>query len=516
MFKILDLEVPDKSRIVVGSYEGEILFSISKLNKRHLGAHDAYAQVNNYVSRLSADEQSIIFRLYAEAEYVFMKGSPQSVITGIKEIIRELVDVHFSPERISDIVLSDNNVNIPLEFATSYVDSIERSGTREQTYLRSDYAQLVVAVVTLRVLLPIWGMFLSRLSKSSNQEYNEYRAVKLLDGTRFWNGPAMTKLRTMVGIITSRSKDRYRSLLSGISNEDFPEWMFTLVVMKRVSVGDIRGTDSYINLVKLIHKYVSEKADGDNSPGPNQIKGKKPPKEDESDPDAKLSVAERFKIKYDLSIGELATIEFFLSDPHAIARLLDPSIPDEVWNDLLPDALYTAEELMSRNIVKPQITLLRWIMSPVIAPKAILYASKPTVVGLLAVAQCLLHLRGHYELSILITSTPDTSEEFSISAADVKGRTDSDLVKYVEEQYPYRRRLGGKDKKREMNIADYSLDMLIDSFIEYAWVMTASPRFRAPLGIGIQSRITVPKDMKNQLIMVIKTINSIKESKKNG
>jgi len=511
-FIIEDIDRQDHSRVVVRHNGSEIFFNIAKINRRGLQDHEPFRQLNRFLENAPGAYQDQVFSLYAKAEYSFTKVSqPWQLNNIIREIIHALVDDYFRPDRIKDYVLNDSEVTIPMDFEAEYIESVGRAGSRDQTYLKSDYAALITSVITLRSILPIWGTLLVRLSKTTNTEYSEYRAVKLLEGSEFWNGPAMTKLKLYVSYVVQRSKDRYKSLLSGISNDDYPDWMLGLVVVKRVAVGDIRGNDSYINLVKLIHKYISQKVDGDNAAGPNQIKAKNPPGEDDSDPDAKLSVAERFKIKHDLSIGELATIEYYASDPYRIASLLDPDIPMDTWQYLLPIAFTQSAELLNCNLVKPQITLVRWILSIVIAPKALLYCSKETMVGLIAVCQVYLYLRGFHELSVLISATPDTSDTFSISSNDVRGRTDPDNAKYLTDHYPYQRKLGGKEKGRMLSIAEHSIDLLIDGLTEYAWVITAGPLFREPAGVSNQNRILIPKDIKNQLIRLVFLINAQKE-----
>ena len=147
-----------------------------------------------------------------------------------------------------------SDIILPPHFETKFTEDIDKATTREQTYLRSDYANLVAVSLILRVMVPIWSEYISRVRQDSGTMRKEYVSGQLVVHSNIYKSEVIDKLSEYIDVCVNNNHFNNPSLiLGGVSSEDFLDWMTSLVIIRRLAVGDVRGLDPKVNLITSVY-----------------------------------------------------------------------------------------------------------------------------------------------------------------------------------------------------------------------------------------------------------------------
>lgn len=484
-----------KPRVVISNQDEELFWDVSAFDKSNFaGNFDMFQYNNEYWNRLSDQHKSAIFETFKQIRYAFDSMNDRTKLTSrLYILIQDLFEHHKLPE-IEHWITFHSDIILPPDLIVDYVESNEKTGSRDQTYLRSDYMHLLAMTVCLKLMIPIWGEFIVRTKYESGTEFKEYYAFLLLSKSSVFNSEAMNKLQTYVRCSIPAEQQK-AAILGGVSSEDFPTWILALVVIRRLCISDIRGHEPNSSLIPYIYNHVKERVKRSDNNFVGVVKDKKPEGGGGGDSDSRISTLEGYKIKQEIPGGDVVMLEFAMRDTMLIAKQLCPEI-DEA---LVTNALKTVKPLYTSQIYDPQIILLQWVFAPVISPRGILLLSKKTVVKALAATQAILWHRKHYALAGLATATVVTSsDEQYMSGVDSRARITKDLVEQLNIYFPYIRRSNAKAKSpRNSNQAIQSIDHLCELFSARNWMLTIDENKLQPLtGSNSIRRYYIPHNIR--------------------
>lgn len=464
--------------------------------------YDVFDHLNKYWATFDKAEQSHIFNIYRDIAMLFGAVISRTELTiELNKKVIELINFH-SFERAYQWIMFEADIAIPSNFDNEYIHSIDRQGSREQTYIRSDYVKLITLALILRTLLPIWGEFIARTRQESGTTFKEYYAFQLLNRADVLKSEPFQKLVVYIERTVGEDKSNPSTIIEGISSEDFSRWMMALVIIRRLSTGDIRGLDARANMVTYIHKYITAKMKGSDLAPDSMVKAKLYDDGGGGDIESKLSSLERYKIKHDISQGEITELEYIISDSKRIAYRLSANMTDE----LLERSMQSTQILMNHDIIEPQMTILRWIFKKIISPRGIMYLDKRTIVIAMGVLQAVLWARGHKYLSLLVTSHILKHDNFIyIGNTDSRQRITKDMQAELDSLYPHFKIIGGKKTGlKPVNLATRSIEMVADNFSMFTWSMTADEELiKEAFGNCNSRRIQVPSDIKLRLARLV-------------
>lgn len=506
--------------VVVIEHNGqEIRFSASCFGKKSFtkdttgydNSFDVFREINAYWLTLPQIVQDRIFTLYKQINLIFDDALDSRYLnTRLNDSVVELVNIH-DFEHVKNWVMFRSGIPIPIGIKAEYHDHIDQKGSRDQTYIRSDYIELITLALILRTMVPVWGEHILNNRKESGNRFKEYYAFKLLRHTNLIKTPAYDKLRLYIDITVGDDKNNRLSIINGISSEDFPEWMLALVSIRRLCVGDISGVgvDPGATLVSSIWKFITQKTKPADSTGDNIVNVKE---DTENTPELydKLSRLEWYKIKYRISLGEMAEMELAVSDYRRVAMRLCPSIPQ----DVLERCMMSSKELMNHRLLECQLTMMRWVVKPVISARGVLYLNKELIVKLLGVTQAVLWVRGHHYLSLLCTSRVKISDnQYHVSSTEAKGRLTKENLAELDRLYPYQKTPKTNKqpitKPKTTNLVVKSIDTLTDNLSMCSWVMTADEGFIADYyGSFVTRRLPIDPSIRNLLAKLVIELGS--------
>ena len=460
--------------------------------------YNVFEHINLYWAQLPLEQQTKIFSIYQDIKRVFDDSLDRNTLTvKLKQLITDLFKLHPIEDLKFWILFKNSQIHIPDSSVLQevYHDDRDRPGSRDQTYLRSDYIELACLSTLLRLMIPIWGDYISRTKQETGNTFKEYYAFFLLSDTEIFDGPAIQKLTKYIksNIPPELPKS---AIIHGLGNEDYPKWILSLVIVRRVCTGDVRGTvPGAPILVTSIFKYIAYRERGSQI-GFAGLVMDKTQDTNTSDEENGASKFEAYKVRRDITIGDKAYYEFYVNQIDKTADKLCPGIDQ----DMVREALETSKQLENINLHDAQITIARWIYKPIISPKAFQYFSKTTVVKTLAVSQCVLWHWGYHDLAAIITGK-------AITNPDALRMYSSDIKKYLPELdalYPYRKRASSKSKAKTVNPAVAAIESLAAAIGNRDWQVTIHERLLTQIVGDRGSRVVpVPGNIKARLASLV-------------
>lgn len=462
---------------------------------------DVFSQINQLWESNVFTESEIdqIFRLYSDINMLFSTvWRRDELIKSVTDKTTQLLDLH-NFEKIYDWVLMKSDCVIPDKFEREYIHSVDNRGTREQTYIRSDYTKLITMALIFRAMIPVWGQFIFQTRQESGTTYKEYHAFHLIKNAKIRSSEPFEKLQVFID--RTIGDDRNSMIIDGVGSEEFVTWITSLVFLRRLCVGDIRGLDPKANIVTYIHRFVFQRMRSSDTPAENMVK-EKAYNDSGTDIEAKLSSLERYKIKHDIAIGDIDELDFIMGNLYPIAYRLSGNMTD----DLFYACLNSAQQLNNQRILDPQINIMRWIFKSVISPKGLMYLEKNVLVNAIGVTQAVLWARKHHYLAMLVSSYVNMVEgEVHLSGTDSRQRVSKEDQALIDQLYPYTKIVGGKKTgQRPINLAMKSIDNMTDDLSKFTWTMTADNIFiEQTFGHAISKRIHIPSDIRIKLAKLV-------------
>ncbi len=478
-----------------------VAFSVSVFGRKVFQEeYDAFEELNGYWAELDDDVQDKVYQCYSNihnmlSNIVFQDNLTEDMATEIATLYR-----YHNFDDLRNYVGFKSNIRIPNNIPVDYVKNVDINTTRNKTYIKNDYAQLMTLSLMLRPMLPIWGEHIANTRRDSGTHFKEFNAFKLLRYTNIAELEPMTKLHAYIESILG-NKFRPDSILMGISSEDYTNWLLCNLCVRKLSLCDLRGIDDEYNAISYLHRYINQKSENRDNNYENLYKEKKFD-DSMSDGTSKISILETYKIKANISPGEIVELEHSISDLHNVAKRLvytvDPVSLDQTLN---------AVEVINTSIMgEVKLQLLAYVFKDIISTKAMFYFNKITIAKMMCVAEEVLWEKGHKYLALLVSAYEHKeNSDLTINPVDTRSKIDKDLLEKVVKFYPYTKTTNpkGKTKKTSVNMAVVAIDLLTDELSRYKWVITARQERVAEVFGSNTTRCPIVPDIKNHLARLI-------------
>jgi hypothetical protein len=490
----------DQTVALLRHRDQELKWNIKLIDKASIKPDvDIFHQINGFWDKQPMEVQDQIFEVYKRIHITFDEiWETEDLARALLPQIAELCALH----KLDDVrswIDFHSDIAMPHNLNEEYGDSHSAIGTRDRTYLREDYKQLVVLSVVLRPMLLVWGEYVFRTEKEHGTNWKEYKAFQLLSQSYILaegQCPPMERLQKYVELSLPQTKEFDSAILDGISTEDFSTWVLALVVIRRLTIGDISGTDPDFNLVAFIYRYVGQKVKGHDHSFMGMVKPKIPESQS-GDSENNLSKLEGYKVKQEIPAGDIAIVEHYISDTTKLALRVCPELKENLG--ILLESLDAVKQLTNEHIWDPQLALIQWTLEDAVSPRAFPYLSKKSVLEAMGVAQAVLWQRGHFELAGLMTAVAQSNaQELQLTGVIPQARIPANMVEELNKLYPHARRQSGKQKsQKEKNVAVLGIDHVTKQLREHEWRLTVPAGWLAKVVQNTNDRrYAVPYDIK--------------------
>lgn len=462
--------------------------------------NDVFHYINFYWSSMTDADQDKIFEIYSRMrEILTFSYTVADMNENLARAAAELMEYH-RIDVIKTWMSFNSGIIIPAAFLPDYVPNMDNNSTREKTYTRSDYVGLVAMSLALRCMIPIWGEYIASTRRSYGNYYKEFWAYMLLKYSYISNCLDIQKLRVYIENNLNQNKDDSEKLMNVLPTEDYPQWLLALTVVKKLCIGDISGNyqkDPQYNLIKYLYKFLMQRIKSPDADHANRIQKNRL---EDIGRENKGTVLERYRMKTNLSPGEVVELEYSVENLPYVASRLSSLMTEEIFLS----GQRTAQQLRDHQISDVQVLLLSWVLKPVISPRGIPYLNRDIIIQLLGVLQSVLWTRGHKYLALLVTSFPRISDdEFVMAPQSSKDRIPKELSDKLELIYPFSKPIGRVTTGKVSNYALEAIDQVVTALIANSWVPTAEDKWLKE-ALGTSSRVFIIKsDIRSDLAKLL-------------
>lgn len=488
-------------------YRGkELSWNVAFYDKAaYSGEFNIFEQINAYWKTLPDETKDEIFNTYVEIRNIFENIWTEPELTrALQPQIKRLFDCH-DLTAMRHWVDFRANIIRPRNLMESFDEnSHEMPGTRERTYLIDDYQWLVTMTVALRAMHPIWGEYIFRTKEESGTMWKELWAAMLLNKSNLNNSIPMEKLKTYVKQSMPAEKSK-ATIIANMSSEDVDGWMTGLVLVRRLTVADIRGIDPTSNIVTFIYRYIDHKLKSLENNAPGGRVHDKNADSSNAESESNLSMLENYKSKQELPTGDICAMDNYINNYQNMARRLCPDLDMA----LLEEFVNAGQELHDNRIATVQVTLAQTILNDEVPAYVLELIPKTSVVLCIAVAQAILWHCNYRDLAALISGISIPNEEYSVSYTGSRSRIPKELVAKLDEEYPFSKR--GSNRKSNVktpSAGQVSVELMHDEFTQTDWRLTLPPkRVEELTGNKNNKRFSAPSDLRIQLSELIYSIS---------
>lgn len=455
-----------------------------------------FNHINKFFESLPMEKQDKIWECYVEIkEMIDVIYDANRLHTFLTESVAKLYKL-LPLEDFNHWINIKSDIYIPLDIKKDY----DIDDNLERTYVRADYANLILLSLSLRPIVPIWSEYNTKVKSLSGNTYKEHQSLRLLGKTEIIHHPAMEKLRDYVesnaAAMVEIGSDGHSTaaIINGLGTTELPGWLLALAIVRRVAIADLDGGSEKGSIIANVYKYINNTIKGLDK----RFKGKIKKKEQQSgDDEDNASVIEGYKVKQEQSDGDLVTLSIFTEHQADIIKRIEPDLDPFKLNACLK----SIGSILELDIHPHQITLTQWVISPIIPGRGVPYLNKQALLNIMAICQAVLWHRGFNDLAKLITARPLLSddEETMLGGYEQRSLIPKELMDELIRLYPYYPKLQNKQQgDRKSNPASKAIDILAKDLVREEWILLAP----VELSEG-ETRMLTPPDIKAQLAKFI-------------
>lgn len=403
-------------RYIATIHNGESLFwsfpsrTWNKTNESH---STVFEQLNKYFASLPQQQQAAIFEAYRDIYSVQRSNKRNSdtcedLVSAITPLVTKLFAC-IDKDHLHNWVWSVLRPTIPVTSSAMVFDPTTMPGTRERTYLNPDYRDLIPLIIVLRMVCPFWFDFVELTAGTVSQDHRDMVPFGLLVDSWPMHSPAMHRLTEFIDHTVGKEKYNPAVILLGIGSNTFVYWILAAMVIVRIPVVDVMGTQSDKQVVSALYNFIGVRITTlrKSQPSVNNKFADSSFNADENN----QSFLEGFRNRIELTVGQEADGDYYIErtleliernerEPLSLLERVAPGIDYA----LVRDALKSSKRLDINLITEQQINIAAWLFHPYSQARASNNFRGERILTLLGLAQAVLLHLGKFDLAIMVTA----------------------------------------------------------------------------------------------------------------
>lgn len=502
----IELDRKHKLEFTIGSI-------IQRKGKEDLLNTDQYTLLNAYVDYKGQKFKEELFDAYSEAleniENLIHSpdfGPKQTLPYWIMNRVFEMYNL----EDISYFVNEVFKLEIPSRLEGEFDDQIEKDGkgTREQTYLKSDYADLAAFVIFIKgtyMLLSQYAYVTGDCFKHPNKD-----AVLFMFYRRYlpiYQSNAMVKLHQFINKLindpkATQEKKYIRILEKKLSDDEMSELILAQAIFQKLTVATIVTDTSDRNVVNAIYCAVINKLTSKGS-----IEKTFREKTVLGSEDGEESIIDSHKSMTDVTTGDVVTVNWATSTVERILNQLKNSQyelatkPIEANEKIytLDDIYQYAESFREYHISAHTLAMLKIMFKGAFDPRYISYLELDSIIALTTVGFAYQWNLGFKHLAMLLMSTHRSGDDYdSLNTTTNKTRLTQEIIGQLEKIYPLSKNGNKTNPDGELVIKRW-IEEFGNSYYGIAWTSNLPEDFSIELFKKPTTIVPLMEDLKLQI-----------------
>ena len=355
--------------------------------------------INGYWASKPEEWQDDAFECYGRIlKVIDSTRDGSSLSPALVPLVAELMDVYHDLDDVADYMEDVKLVYPPS--VPEYFDSAQGRHHRVLTYTKKEYYGLACLTVALRAMLPVWTGYRAALPKDMERSrvYIELEILRTLKDSRMSEHDFMQRLAEYVGGVYASidHSSELSSIVTGIGSSDIPNYLFASAICNKLTTTMLNApSDSNTSLVTAMYTKVKQDAQhladklgtkvlvrNDNRMG---------------DDDDKIGYFESFSARQRVANDIIIGNQVYLYRHQKVRADLDPDIPKALVATCLDSFIKMGRDvpiLGGDNRLPLHQTLVQWVMSPVLMPRAIPNINRKAMLRAMAITQAALFTWG--------------------------------------------------------------------------------------------------------------------------
>jgi len=482
-----------------------------------------FKEINTFLESQPPEVSETLFNMYSEIHDVLLNGerSERQVLAITRIVRRSGSAFNFAAAR--KFVEFGNVVVIPAGFAREYAqkesyvmqDDLKiggghRASSREKTYLYDDYVELVAFTLLMRLFTPVFGGLLAHLTSDTGSAWKEYITGMVIGGcSQIINSPGYKKLFTYTTAMTANAEKANSTTMDGLAKENFPLWVFNLILVRRIAVGDIRGIGvnrdgKRENLSTYVYAYLLHRVINNTDSFTYRKLNDKKANSKNQDEESKLTDFEAVRINEENTPGHTQEMRFFFSRESKIIEAICPQLD----LNLLKEAKEAVATISNEVTHMPQERIMRWVLGPYMHPVSLSDVDKVQLNDYLAIVMAMFWQHGLKDLAAIVSLTEYKSKgSTGVITQITRSNIPAALIEEARVLYPHYRRPSGKvgTARPEPNPVTL-VKTMTNELLERDWQLNLPRQWTLEQQntIGLRSReYRIPSDIRIQLMHLV-------------
>lgn len=463
-----------------------------------------FAELNEYWASLSAERQMGIWEAYEDIRQILEADYQLEIATAKLKQKVKLLYTYMPLSELHHFLNFHASINYPSSVRDS-LDPHAGAGRAERTYLRSHYFGLVVLSVALRPMIPIWGQYIDISRRELGNNHKEYSAFRLLFFTHLVTSPEVDRLREFIehSIASQITGDKiFTPVLGGIGTTMLPDWLLAMTCVRRLAPATVSGPGDQVNLIAKVHYYIDSKMKSLDRDFGRPFGGKVSEKKQTGAGDeSNTAVSDMYKIKPDISDGDIETINVYAESAQRLAEIVCPDLPPEY----LTQSLEVARRLNQEDIEPNNTWLIKWVMQSAVPARGVDLLTFDPMINCMAVTQAVLWHWGYFDLAVIVTSSAQLSnDDIMIGASENRTRIPKEHLVQLQRLFPHSPPVKKNTSARQSNVAARAIDRLSELLSRNDWVINAPAALvEKSSRVGNSRILATPPDIKIQLFNLL-------------
>lgn len=438
---------------------------ISKRNKDDLGLGSQYDLVNSYLNHKGNDFKIDLYRRYSEAEVSIVSDITRKELYPLPSNVSDKILEKFNFTEVKDWLKNIYRYKAPNTLKDSFEEFQESvlGFTKDQTYIKDEYLDLVAFITILKTVLPTIAYYAELREDDIVSNQREVILFNfILRNKSLGNSPAVNKLIGMINKILSSptntaDNDNVRVLEKMIAKEQMNNYLLSCVVVDRLFTANVLSDTDDKHIVNKIFGYVNMKLK------PNGDVGKTiRDKEGFSSIDAgdgtgndKESIVESHKIVSSDTVGSDVEYNHFMRDLnvvlHHLPVVLDATVENKVTiqSALLIDCTVAAKDIKPEMIDDLHFIIMGVVFKKLINPNILRSLEFGIITGMMGMSAAYLMSLGFIPLGLMMLSKANRNngeEVFTMSLTANRARLSIELKDKIKVVFPKEREINSETK----------------------------------------------------------------------
>ena len=469
--------------------------------------------LNSYLDYKGKEFKEKLYKTLVTSHEIILINSLNKKIDPMPvEAVHLVLDL-FDMDDVIKFVTESKIVKVPDVLAVTYDDTRELNdqGSREQTFLVSDYYELIALITVLKSVTGVIGMYATVRTSLLPSAFKDYMLFNFLIGHEIYELPAFVKLyeyvNKLVSIVANNQEEFSKLIIEkNVSREEFPTYVLGAAIFQRLvytnELDDVNDKNVVTNLYHYVKNAVKLKAmDSSSKISIKTASTSATANEHESE-----SILETYRVPTDITIGHVVEFKKVYVDYVKLFK----SLKCENFS-LLNKVLPLFKTLEDADIPDQCVYMVSWLLKHEIDARSIRYIRVEQIVVVLAIGFVWACENNMPEIAAILSSHNIRSSgnvfKFSIGH---KSKLSPELKEKLSEIYPYDKSIFAKSGVQyvssiEKIINTYSIELSKHTLVSVLDVKMLNEL----IGTTNTKNVQVPSDIKNKIGEFIVAINNV-------